>query len=146
MIILLLLGKKLFSLWFLHAFFLLLLRMLAFASSFFYFPLFRLFIFHLTFPGSETAIGYSHGKSFITRQMYQVHCIILFFSCCCFFFWDDILIFLDNRFIFFFLGSIATIIYIKVMAYCISSPWLYHVQESGALTCRGRNDEFRKRR
>ena len=104
MIILLLLGKKLFSLWFLHAFFLLLLRMLVFASSFFYFPLFRLFIFHLTFPGSETAIGYSHGKSFITRQMYQVHCIILFFSCCCFFFWDDILIFLDNRFIFFFFG------------------------------------------
>ena len=32
------------------------------------------------------------------------------------------------------------------MAYCISSPWFYHVQDPGALTCRGRNDEFRKRR
>ena len=32
------------------------------------------------------------------------------------------------------------------MAYCISSPWFYHVQDPGALKCRGRNDEFRKRR
>ena len=32
------------------------------------------------------------------------------------------------------------------MAYCISSPWFYHMQDPGALTCRGRNDEFRKRR
>ena len=32
------------------------------------------------------------------------------------------------------------------MAYCISLPWFYHVQDPGALTCRGRNDEFRKRR
>ena len=32
------------------------------------------------------------------------------------------------------------------MAYCISSPWFYHVQDLGALKCRGRNDEFRKRR
>ena len=32
------------------------------------------------------------------------------------------------------------------MAYCISSPWFYHVQDPGALTCRGRNDEFQKRR
>ena len=32
------------------------------------------------------------------------------------------------------------------MAYCISSPWFYHVQDPRALTCRGRNDEFRKRR
>ena len=32
------------------------------------------------------------------------------------------------------------------MAYCISSPWFYHVQDLRALTCRGRNDEFRKRR
>ena len=32
------------------------------------------------------------------------------------------------------------------MAYCISSPWFYHVQDPGALTCRGRNDEFRKQR
>nr|POF10704.1 rna-binding kh domain-containing protein rcf3 [Quercus suber] len=31
----------------------------------------------------------------------------------------------------------------KVMAYCISSPWSYHVQDPRALTCRGRNDEFR---
>ena len=32
------------------------------------------------------------------------------------------------------------------MAYSISLPWFYHVQDLGALTCRGRNDEFRKRR
>ena len=32
------------------------------------------------------------------------------------------------------------------MAYCISSPWFYHVQDPRALTCRARNDEFRKRR
>ena len=32
------------------------------------------------------------------------------------------------------------------MAYCISLPWFYHVQDLGPLTCRGRNDEFRKRR
>ena len=32
------------------------------------------------------------------------------------------------------------------MAYCISSPWFYHVQDPGALTCRGCNDEFQKRR
>ena len=44
------------------------------------------------------------------------------------------------------LGSIATIIYTKVMTLCISSPWFYHVQDPGALTCRCRNDEFRKRR
>ena len=32
------------------------------------------------------------------------------------------------------------------MAYCISLPWFYHVRDPGALKCRGRNDEFRKRR
>ena len=31
------------------------------------------------------------------------------------------------------------------MAYCISLPWFYHVQDPGPLTCCGRNDEFRKR-
>ena len=31
------------------------------------------------------------------------------------------------------------------MAYCISSPWFYHMQDLGALKCRGRNDKFRKR-
>ena len=118
--------------------------MQAFASGFCYFPLFRLFIFHLTFPGLEATTGYSHGKPFITRQMYQVHCILLFFSRCCFFFLDDILISLDKRFYFCFLGSIATIIYTKVMAYCISSPWFYHVQDPGPLKCRDRNDKFRK--
>ena len=71
--------------------------------------------------------------------------VVAFFSFS-FFVWDDILISLDNCFIFFFLGSIATIIYTKVMAYCISSPWFYHVQDLGALKCRGRNDKFRKRR
>ena len=45
----------------------LVIEMLTFASSFFYFPLFRLFIFHLTFPGSEVAIDCTHGKPFITR-------------------------------------------------------------------------------
>ena len=51
----------------------------------------------------------------------------------------------DNRFtFFFFLGTIATIIYTKIMAYCISSPWFYHVQDPRALTCCGRNDEFWK--
>ena len=32
------------------------------------------------------------------------------------------------------------------MAYCISSPWFYHVQDPGALKFHGRNDELRKRR
>ena len=32
------------------------------------------------------------------------------------------------------------------MAYCISLPWFYHVQDPRALKCRGRNDKFRKRR
>nr|XP_023881767.1 serine/threonine-protein phosphatase 7 long form homolog [Quercus suber] len=32
------------------------------------------------------------------------------------------------------------------MAYCISSPWFYHVQDPGALKCCGCNDELRKRR
>ena len=32
------------------------------------------------------------------------------------------------------------------MAYCISLPWFYHVQDPGPLTCRGRNAEFRKQR
>ena len=32
------------------------------------------------------------------------------------------------------------------MAYCISSPWFYHVQDPGALKCRGRDDELQKRR
>ena len=36
--------------------------------------------------------------------------------------------------------------YTKVMAYCISSPWFYHVQDPGPLKCRDRNDEFRKLR
>ena len=31
------------------------------------------------------------------------------------------------------------------MAYCISSPWFYHMQDLGALKCRGRNDKFQKR-
>ena len=31
------------------------------------------------------------------------------------------------------------------MAYCISSPWFYHVQDPGALKCCGCNDEFQKR-
>ena len=30
------------------------------------------------------------------------------------------------------------------MAYCISSPWFYHVQDLRALKCCGRNDEFWK--
>ena len=44
------------------------------------------------------------------------------------------------------LGSIATIIYTKVIAYCISSLCFYHVQDLEALKCRSRNNEFRKRR
>ena len=32
------------------------------------------------------------------------------------------------------------------MAYYISSPWFYHVQDPGALNCRGRDDELQKRR
>ena len=32
------------------------------------------------------------------------------------------------------------------MAYCISLPCFYHVQDPGALTCCGRNDKFQKRR
>ena len=32
------------------------------------------------------------------------------------------------------------------MAYCNSLPWFYHVWDPGALKCRGRNDEFQKRR
>ena len=30
------------------------------------------------------------------------------------------------------------------MAYCISSPWFYHVQDPRALKCHGCNDKFRK--
>ena len=32
------------------------------------------------------------------------------------------------------------------MAYCISSPWFYHLQDPGALNCCGCNDEFQKQR
>ena len=78
--------------------------------------------------------------------MYQVHCVLLSSTFVAFFFFrDDILISPDNRFILFFFGTIATIIYTKVMAYCISSPWFYHVQDPGALKCCGCNDEFQKR-
>ena len=31
------------------------------------------------------------------------------------------------------------------MVYCISSAWFYHVQDPGAMKCRGHNDEFQKR-